>query len=58
MLLLSGFRGLLTLLLALPVLMVLAAWTQWDASSAQVLQALSQTVLPDYMFSSLLLCPC
>ena len=56
MLLLSGFRGLLTLLLALPVLMVLAAWTQWDASSAQVLQALSQTVLPDYLFSSLLLC--
>lgn len=56
MLLLSGFRGLLTLLLALPVLMVLAAWTQWDASSAQVLQALSQTVLPDYFFSSLLLC--
>jgi len=52
----SGFRGLLTLLLVWPVLMVLAAWSQWDASSAQVLQALSQTVLPDYLWSSLLLC--
>ena len=54
--LLSGFRGLLTLLLALPVLMVLAAWTQWDAASSQVLHALFETVLPDYLLSSLLLC--
>lgn len=49
-------RLLVTLLLALPVLMVLAAWLQWDDQSAEVLYALSQTVLPDYIASSLALC--
>jgi ABC-type Fe3+ transport system permease subunit len=52
----SFFRSLLMLLLALPVLLVLAAWLQWDSASAQVWQALSETVLPDYLWSSLVLC--
>lgn len=49
-------RFLLMLLLALPVLMILAAWLQWDETSAQVWRDLSQTVLPDYLQSSLWLC--
>ena len=52
----SLFRSLLMLLLALPVLLVLAAWLQWDSTSAQVWQDLSSTVLPDYLWSSLVLC--
>ena len=56
MALMSLFRTLLVLLLALPVLLVLAAWTQWDAVSAEVFQALSHTVLPDYVTTSLVLC--
>ena len=42
--------------LLLPVLMVLGAWLQWDDRSAEVLQAMAQTVLPDYAVSSLILC--
>ena len=54
--LLSLFRTVLLVLLGLPVLLFLAAWTQWDAASAEVFQALSQTVLPDYVATSLTLC--
>jgi iron(III) transport system permease protein len=56
MFLLSGFRALFTVLLALPVFMIGAAWLQWDAVSAQVLRDLSETVLPDYLASSVCLC--
>jgi iron(III) transport system permease protein len=47
---------LLALLLALPVLTVLASWTQWNPSSAQILTEMAQTVLPDYASTTLLLC--
>ena len=47
---------LVTLLLALPVLTVLASWWQWNAVSSQILLEMSQSVLPDYAGTSLLLC--
>ena len=47
---------LLALLLALPVLTVLASWAQWNPSSAQILTEMAQTVLPDYASTTLLLC--
>jgi iron(III) transport system permease protein len=47
---------LLALWICLPVLTVLASWLRWDASSADMLLAMAQTVLPDYAASSLLLC--
>jgi len=50
------FRGLAVCLLVAPVLAVLTAWLQWDASSAVVWQGLLETVLPDYTRTSLFLC--
>ncbi len=50
------FRGLAVCLLVAPVLVVLSAWLQWDASSAVVWQGLLETVLPDYTRTSLFLC--
>ena len=47
---------LVTLLLALPVLTVLASWWQWNAASSQILLEMSQSVLPDYAGTTLLLC--
>ncbi|PIT72917.1 iron ABC transporter permease [Limnohabitans sp. B9-3] len=47
---------LLALLLALPVLTVLASWLQWNPASAQILLEMAQTVLPDYASTTLLLC--
>ena len=47
---------LVTLLLALPVITVLASWGQWNADSSQILLEMSQSVLPDYAGTSLLLC--
>jgi iron(III) transport system permease protein len=47
---------LLALLLALPVLTVLASWLQWNPASAQILREMAQTVLPDYASTTLLLC--
>lgn len=44
------------LLLCLPVLTVAASWLRWDATSSQILLAMTQTVLPDYALSSTLLC--
>lgn len=49
-------RGFTVWLLITPVLMVLAAWFQWDSSSAVVWQGLLETVLPEYTLTSLLLC--
>ncbi len=58
-----GFPGipsllfaLLALLLVLPVLAVLGSWLQWGGDSAQILQEMARTVLPDYALTSLGLC--
>jgi iron(III) transport system permease protein len=54
-----GFRFILVvpaLLLALPVLIVLFSWSQWNAASASILAEMARTVLPDYVGTSLLLC--
>ena len=55
-LLLRCVLAVLALLLALPVLTVLMSWAQWNAASASILIQMAQTVLPDYMGTSLLLC--
>ena len=47
---------LLALLLALPVLTVLASWVQWNSASASILAEMARTVLPDYVGTSLGLC--
>ena len=48
--------ALLALALALPVLAVLASWLQWSGDSANILQEMAATVLPDYALTSLSLC--
>lgn len=48
--------ALLALLIAMPVLAVLFSWTQWNAASANILVEMANTVLPDYVGTSLLLC--
>lgn len=42
----------MTVLLALPVLAVVASWLQWDASSSGILREMAATVLPDYVFAT------
>jgi iron(III) transport system permease protein len=49
---------LLAALVLLPVLAVWAALLQWNATSAQILQQMLATVLPEYAWTSLLLCVC
>ena len=44
------------LLLTLPVLSIGASWLEWDAASRDVLGQMAQTVLPEYAFTSLVLC--
>jgi len=44
------------LFISLPVLALISSWLEWNAASAQVLSELAQTVLPDYLLTSLLLC--
>ncbi len=44
------------LLISLPILALLSSWLEWNAASGQVLSELAQTVLPNYMLTSLLLC--
>ena len=46
----------LAFLLALPVLTVLCSWAQWNPASASILAEMAQTVLPDYVGTSLFLC--
>lgn len=46
----------LVALLALPVLAIVASWLQWNPQAWQVLVAMSETVLPEYAATSLLLC--
>ena len=36
--------------LALPVLMVIGSWTQWNAETAQILREMAATVLPEYLW--------
>ncbi len=43
-------------LLCLPVISVVASWLQWDAATAQILGEMASTVLPDYLFTTVLLC--
>jgi len=47
---------LLVFLLTLPVLAVLLSWLQFDGEAASILRQMLQTVLPDYIWTSLLLC--
>lgn len=44
------------LLLALPVLCVLASWLQWDSESLALLRNMFATVLPEYFGTTVLLC--
>ncbi len=44
------------LFISLPVLALISSWLEWNAASAQILSELVQTVLPDYLLTSLLLC--
>jgi len=53
---LRGVLVVLALVLALPVLTVLFSWAQWNAASASILAEMANTVLPDYVGTSLLLC--
>lgn len=46
----------LALLIAMPVLSVLFSWAQWNSASANILVEMANTVLPDYVGTSLLLC--
>ncbi len=48
--------ALLALLLALPVMAVLASWLQWTPQSMDLLRQMATTVLPDYAWTSTLLC--
>lgn len=48
--------GLLALLLALPVMAVLGSWFQWTPHSMDLLHQMATTVLPEYAWTSALLC--
>jgi iron(III) transport system permease protein len=52
----SALLFVLMAVLTLPVLTVLLSWVQLDADSLPILTQLLQTVLPEYAFTSLLLC--
>ncbi len=45
-------------LLTLPVLAVVLSWLQFNQEAASILMQMLQTVLPDYTWTSLLLCVC
>jgi iron(III) transport system permease protein len=47
---------LVAVLIALPVLAILAAVLQWDAASSQILQEMAGTVLPQYAITTVALC--
>ena len=44
--------------LAMPVLAVVLSWSQFNAEAGSILSQMLQTVLPDYAWTSLLLCVC
>ena len=50
------FLFLLALVLTAPVLSLGASWLQFDAVARDVLAQMAQTVLPEYVWSSLWLC--
>ena len=52
----SAFLLLLVGLLTLPVLAVALSWLEFDAAARSILTQMLQTVLPDYAWTSLLLC--
>ena len=52
----SAVLLLLVSLLMLPVLSVVLSWTQFNAEASAILGQMLQTVLPDYAWTSLLLC--
>ena len=52
----SALFTLMALLICMPVIALVSAWFEWNEASAQVLQELTQTVLPDYLATSFLLC--
>ena len=52
----SVLISLLALIISLPVLALIASWLEWNSSSAQILQEMLQTVLPNYTSTSLWLC--
>jgi len=52
----SVFIGFLAVLISLPVVALMASWLEWNSSSAQVLLEMLQTVLPNYISTSLWLC--
>lgn len=54
--LLSVVLTLLALVLALPVLALLSAWLHIDHAALNILREMWDTVLPDYLTTSLLLC--
>jgi iron(III) transport system permease protein len=47
---------LVAVLIALPVLAILATVLQWDAASSQILQEMASTVLPQYAATTIALC--
>ncbi|WP_372826209.1 ABC transporter permease [Polaromonas sp.] len=55
-LILSALLLLLMAVLTLPVLAVILSWLELDGDSLPILQQMLQTVLPDYAWTSLLLC--
>ncbi|MDB5930841.1 MAG: binding-protein-dependent transport system inner rane component [Polaromonas sp.] len=52
----SVFLVLFMALLTLPVLAVVLSWLQFDTEARSILTQMLQTVLPDYAWTSLLLC--
>ena len=52
----SAFLLLLLAFLTLPVLAVALSWLEFDAAARSILTQMLQTVLPDYTWTSLLLC--
>jgi iron(III) transport system permease protein len=52
----SVLFSLIALIICLPVVALILSWLEWNATSSQVLQEMAQTVLPDYVVTSLLLC--
>ena len=52
----SAFLLLLVGLLTLPVLAVALSWLEFDAAARSILTQMLKTVLPDYAWTSLLLC--
>ena len=52
----SALLVMLVFLLTLPVLAVVLSWLEFDSEARSILSQMLQTVLPDYTWTSLLLC--